>query len=144
MAGNLLFARLLRGDSTPPPSAPGEADLLSNDPLGAYRNAADALVTALRRPEALAETVALPFGQVSGVIAVHVRIVEVLVHGWDVAVATGQQPAMPQDLAEREIEFSVGLLEKLPSGRMPFAPPQPVPDDAPAMDRLVALVGRRV
>ena len=35
-------------------------------------------------------------------------------------------------------------MERLPPDRTPFGPPQPVADDAPAIDRLAALLGRAV
>jgi len=69
--------------------------------------------------------------------------VETLVHGWDLARATGQPLAFPDEIVEVEIEISRKLLDGLPPGRSSFAPPQPVADDAPAIDRLAALLGRR-
>jgi uncharacterized protein (TIGR03086 family) len=69
--------------------------------------------------------------------------VETLVHGWDLATATGQRlPGSADALAEGVLDFSRALLARLPEGRHPFAPPRPVADDAPALDRLVALLGR--
>jgi hypothetical protein len=35
-------------------------------------------------------------------------------------------------------------MARLPPDRTPFAPPQDVTDDAPALDRLAALLGRTV
>jgi hypothetical protein len=65
------------------------------------------------------------------------------VHSWDLARATGQPTTgLPEDLAEQELSFSRVQLEKLPPGRSPFAPPQPVQQGAPAIDRLAGLLGR--
>ena len=72
----------------------------------------------------------------------HLRVVEMLVHGWDLARATGRQLAVPEELAVAELAFSRDLLGRLPAGRTPFAPSQPVADDAPALDRLAAQLGR--
>jgi uncharacterized protein (TIGR03086 family) len=74
----------------------------------------------------------------------HLRITELLVHGWDVADATGQVVLFPDDLAAQEVAFSQAKLADLPPDRRPFDPPQPIADDAPAIDRLVACLGRRV
>ena len=74
----------------------------------------------------------------------HLRIVEALVHGWDLARATGQPAEFPDDLPERELTFTRGKLADLPPDGRPFAPPRPVADDAPAIDRLAACLGRRV
>jgi uncharacterized protein (TIGR03086 family) len=73
---------------------------------------------------------------------VHLRTVETLVHGWDLARAVGRPAPFPEELAEGELAFSRDLLDRLPAGRTPFGPPQPVADDAPALDRLAALLGR--
>ena len=64
-------------------------------------------------------------------------------HGWDLARATGQPAEFPDDLPERELTFTRGKLADLPPDRRPFAPPRPVADDAPAIDRLAACLGRR-
>jgi hypothetical protein len=47
-------------------------------------------------------------------------------------------------VAERAITDSLALMERLPPERTPFGPPQRVADDAPAIDRLAALLGRSV
>ncbi len=116
-----------------------EADLFS-----AYRGSGLALLDAVRRPGALEMVVTVPFGSVTGAVAVHLRVTELLVHGWDLAQATGRPIAFPEDLAERALRFSQSALTKLPPGRAPFAPPAPVPDDAAAIDRLAACLGRQV
>ena len=80
---------------------------------------------------------------VPAAVALHLRLTELLVHGWDLAIATGQPTVgLPEDVAEQELAFSRHQLTQLPPGRMPFAPPQPVDQDAPAIDRLAALLGR--
>jgi hypothetical protein len=68
----------------------------------------------------------------------------VLVHGWALAKATGPSVEFPADLAEQELAFSQAALEQLPPDRRPFAPPQPVGQDASAIERLVACLGRSV
>jgi uncharacterized protein (TIGR03086 family) len=139
VGGNRGFAAVLTGEPRPEHAA----DQLGGDPLGAYRQSGEALVEAFSRPGTMETTVTLPAGTVAGAVAVHLRLTEILVHGWDLARATGQQVGdLPADLAEQELEFSLIQLEKLPPGRHPFAPPRPVSDGAPAIDRLAALLGR--
>ena len=53
---------------------------------------------------------------------------------------TGRRAAA--DLAEQELGFSRIQLDKLRQRPAPVRPPQPIPDDAPASDRLAALLGR--
>lgn len=82
--------------------------------------------------------------QLSAAVALHLRITELLVHGWDLARATDQVVTFPEDLAGQELAFTRVALADIPPGRRPFAPPEPVADDAPAIDRLAACLGRTV
>lgn len=59
-------------------------------------------------------------------------------------MATGQRAQFPADLAEASLAFTRPMLAQIPAGRTPFGPAQAVSDDAPAIDRLVACLGRRV
>lgn len=142
VGGNRLFATVLCGGSMPPLSVRSAVDHLDADPVAAYRHAAAVLTEALEQPGVLEQTFTLPIGAVPGIAALHLRIVETLVHGWDIAQATDQAPAFPDDLAQQELHFTVDRLTDLPPGRTPFGPPQPVDDDAAAIDRLAALLGR--
>lgn len=136
VGGNHLFANALRGEEL---AAPASSD---GDPLVAYQDSASALRTAFGEPGALDRVITVPFGTVPGMVALHLRIIEALVHGWDLARATGQPAAFPDDLAEQDLAFTRDKLADIPPGHSPFGPPQPVDDDAPAIDRLVACLGR--
>ena len=139
--GNRLFATALRGEPSPPAEP---SDVLGDDPVAAFRLASAEMLEALRQPGAMQRTVTVPFGTVPVGLAVHLRNTELLVHGWDLARATGQPTRFPEEVAEQEIQFSRGALGQIPPGRTPFGAPQPVADDAPAIDRLAALLGRQV
>jgi uncharacterized protein (TIGR03086 family) len=144
VTGNYLFARILRGTPLPQArdavlAAPPAADLAVS-----YRDAAADLLAAFSGPGALEQVVTIPVGTMPGAAAAHIRMVEMLVHGWDLAEATGQATAYPDDLVEQELAFTRPQLAALPPDRSPFAPPQPVADDAPAILRLVACLGRPV
>ena len=102
------------------------------------------MLGAFREPGALDRIVTVPFGTVPGMVALHLRITEFLVHGWDLARATGQPVIAPDDLAAQELAFSRSMLAKIPPDRRPFAPPQPVAGLAPAIDQLAACLGRDV
>ncbi|HLZ28675.1 MAG TPA: TIGR03086 family metal-binding protein [Chloroflexota bacterium] len=141
VAGNNAFARILRGDPPAPASLPPAS---GPEFVSAYRASGAALLGAFREPGVLQQVVTVPIGAVPGIVALHLRVTEALVHGWDVARAIGHPAPFPDDLAEQELAFSRAKLGDLPPGRSPFAPPQPVAADAPAIDRLVALLGRSV
>jgi uncharacterized protein (TIGR03086 family) len=145
VGGNRLFARVLNGEPLPPREELGRRageDQLGEDPGAAYRSSADQLRAAFAVPGVLDRVVSVPVGDLPGIAALHLRVVETLVHGWDLATATGRPAPFPDELAAAELRFSEDLLQRLPEGRHPFAPSQPVGDDAPALDRLVALLGR--
>lgn len=81
--------------------------------------------------------------QVAGASAVN----EVVVHGWDLAVATGQsfpgdEPALAEPLGVA-YAWVRSVAEQNPDGTPGlFGPAVPVPDDAPLMHRLLGLTGR--
>ncbi|MER7727506.1 TIGR03086 family metal-binding protein [Streptomyces sp. NPDC096323] len=104
--------------------------------------ALDEMAAAWRSPEAWqgmtrAGSVELP-GKVAGMVALN----ELVLHGWDLARATGQ-PYRAEDAHLRStMALLAGLGDNPPPGS-PFGPPVPVPDDAPLLDRAVARGGRR-
>ena len=145
VGGSRLCTRVLRGEPLPTLDqlgGRGHEDQLGNDPVAAYRTSSDDLLEALLTPGVLERAHTLPVGTLPGPAVVHVRTVETLVHGWDLARATSRQMPFPDELADHELTFSRDLLGHLPEGRQPFGPSRPVADDAPAIDRLAALLGR--
>ena len=139
VSGNLLFAALVRGEPWP---ARG-ADHLGGDPLTAFQQAAVQLQAAFAAPGVLELIYTAPFGTGPGAALLHVRIVEALVHGWDLARATGQQAAFPDDVAERALAAAKQQLISRPEGTgAPFGAEVPVAEDAPAIDRLAGFLGQ--
>lgn len=78
-------------------------------------------------------------GEATGMFALD----EVLVHGWDLAVASGQSFEIDTRLVQANYEFVHALVSGAPDG-IPglFGPPVPVPDGASWLDRLIGLTGR--
>jgi uncharacterized protein (TIGR03086 family) len=140
VGGNVVFTVALHGQ----PTASGPPAERSGDLASQYERSVRELVQAFRQPGTLERMVSVPFGSVPGTVALHLRITELLVHGWDLARATGQAVVFPDDVAEQELAFSRVALKDVPPGRRPFAPPEPVADDAAAIDRLAAWLGRNV
>jgi uncharacterized protein (TIGR03086 family) len=74
-----------------------------------------------------------------GVVALN----EVLVHGWDLAAATGQPYRADPASAERCLAFTLDVAANAPEVRSGmFGPVVPVPDDAPVLERLLGQTGR--
>jgi uncharacterized protein (TIGR03086 family) len=72
-----------------------------------------------------------------------VALNEVLIHGWDLAVATGQDYRADPVSAQACLEFGQGFAAAAPEARDEmYGPEVPVPDDAPVFDRLLGQTGR--
>ncbi|MBQ0905556.1 TIGR03086 family metal-binding protein [Micromonospora sp. U21] len=125
------------------PGGPGESTMASLDP--GWRTILpaqlDQLAAAWRVPsawtgEAAAGGVVLP-AEVMGLFALN----EVLVHGWDLARATGQA----YDVDPRTVEWVHGLVSQQASSEGTpglFGPSIVVSADAALLDRVVGLTGR--
>jgi uncharacterized protein (TIGR03086 family) len=117
----------------------------ADDPAAAHRAAADAAVRAFGAPDARQRSLVLPVGEVSGEAALGLALTDAVVHGWDLAKATGQDTTIDESLATMllaGLEQSITADMRQPGGPV-FAPPVPVDAGRPAGDRLVAFLGRR-
>ena len=124
------FAATARGEeaSLPSPSPPAR---IGDDPVAAYARIRDDTIRAYSGPGAVEKT-----GPLLGI-----AFVDQLVHGWDLAQATGQDATMPEDLAGAAFAMIDGRLTD--DNRGPgFKPAVAVPDDASAQDKLLAYTGR--
>jgi uncharacterized protein (TIGR03086 family) len=103
-----------------------------------------ALADAWRDPPAwsgmtMAGGIDLP-GELAGIIALD----ELVVHGWDVARASGQDFEADReslDAVHGFVEQFSGAGQEAAREGM-FGPEVPVPDDAPLLDRIIGLTGR--
>lgn len=111
------------------------------DSAGFTANAA-ALTAAFSQDGALERIVEDRLGPIPGQVLLNILIMENLAHGWDLGRAAGQAPVFDPAVAERTIGFVHLMRPRVPPHLRQFAEPQPVPGGAPALDRLVALLGR--
>jgi len=144
--GNVIFATIATGERTPGPITPEEraVDRLGADPAAGFRATGKVMHDAFLTPgflEGRFETQVM--GEQSGTTMVHMRMNELLVHGWDLARGTGQPADLPEDLAEDALTLVRTRLADRPRQGMPFDAPKPVADDAPVIDRLAAFLGRQ-
>jgi uncharacterized protein (TIGR03086 family) len=144
--GNAVFAGVADGTRPSGPVTPEEraVDRLGDDPAAGFRASGRAMHEAFLRPGFLDAQVETPMmGLQQGPTIVHMRINELLIHGWDLARATGQSADLPEDLAEGALRLWQTRLADRPREGMPFDTPKEVADDAPAIDRLAAFLGRQ-
>ncbi len=114
--------------------SPGEPP---DDPVSALRVGA---VRVLRASAAL-RTVGVGDRRLPGDLLTGAGALEVAVHGWDIAQATGERRAVPPVLAGDLLAVAPLVLPE-PRGPLFADPVDPAPD-APPGERLVALLGRR-
>jgi uncharacterized protein (TIGR03086 family) len=135
---NRVFAAMLAGERPP-----ARSELEPQELLSAYRDTSQELLAAFREPGVLERSFQSPMGAATGAERLSIRLYDLLAHGWDVAKATEQVAALPEDAAEAALAF-VGnqLTDEARPGR--FAPAQPTPQDASSVERLVAFLGRSV
>jgi len=144
--GTLWLAdALFTGQAPRYPMAPGglpAADPGGDDPVAAYAEASAAALAAAGAGDALTRVHATPLGDMPGPVLAGFTTLDITVHGWDLARATGQ----PADLDGRLAAHVLGFAEQAvtPDTRAPrIGPAVPVPDDAPVTQRLVAFLGRQ-
>jgi uncharacterized protein (TIGR03086 family) len=105
-----------------------------------WDEAATASTDAVVEPGARDRTVALSRGATPAEQYLTEMTMDLIVHAWDLGKAIGYGQGLPADLAEFGYEQARGWGDVSGSGY--FHAPVPVPDDAPAEDKLVGLTGR--
>ncbi|MGW7273505.1 TIGR03086 family metal-binding protein [Streptomyces sp. NPDC054864] len=101
----------------------------------------DELTEAWRDPAAYEGMTRAGGVDLPGAVAGAVAMDELVVHGWDVARATGQAYA-PDEASLRVAQGLLTPQEGDDSGNSLFGAVVPVPDDAPLLDRVIGLSGR--
>jgi uncharacterized protein (TIGR03086 family) len=141
VAGNLWAAELAAGGTIDGVGSRLDGDLLGDDPAAAYSASASAAAAVFRQPGALDTLCAVSYGPVPGAVYAGHRFLDVLVHGWDLAVATGQDYAMDPELMQACQQIIEPQLDAFRSAGA-LASPVAVPADASAQVRFLAVLGR--
>jgi uncharacterized protein (TIGR03086 family) len=141
VSGNLWAAELAAGRTIEDVGDRLDGDVLGPDPVGSYAASAKAAAAAFRAPGALNAPCAVSYGPVPGSVYAGHRFIDVLIHGWDLAAATGQDTALDATLVQDCREVIEPQLEAF-RGAGAFAGPLPVPAGATGQTRLLAMLGR--
>jgi uncharacterized protein (TIGR03086 family) len=118
-----------------------DGDVLGDDPAATYDASAVVAAAVFREPGAMERPCAVSYGPVPGEVYCGHRLIDVLVHGWDVAEGTGQDTRLPPDLVAACLEV-VEPQATLLAGTGAFHTDVEVPD-VPPQTRLLAFLGRR-
>ena len=132
---NLRFAAAVVGGAS---SSDLPDDLLGADPAEAYQSATAAVTTAMSADGAAEQM--LPNGMTVEMMY-QIVVTEQVLHGWDLAKATGQGTDLDPDLVAITHGI-VGPAIEAGLGADAYATAIDVSDDASAQQRLLALVGR--
>lgn len=136
VGSNQFFAASARGE------APPQGDPVIDDAVAAYRESAAAVLEAYGAPGVYDQMMATPTGEMPGAVLYSIAASEQLLHGWDLAKATGQDTALDPELAVAFDQMIRPNIDNAVEGGF-YGPSVQVDDGASAGDKLVALVGRR-
>ncbi len=139
----LTLAFRMAADKTVPGGAP-QADPanLAADWRTRLPEQLDALVTAWREPGAWDGMAEAGGVQMPAPVMAVVALDELVVHGWDLAAATGQAYRPDEESVRRCLGFAESVGDDPEARAGLYGPVVPVPADAPALDRLLGATGR--
>ncbi len=137
------FAAAARKDIGPLTATPPESTAFDLPPDWRTQLPArlDELVSAWREPQAWEGQTQVGGVHLPGAVTGQFGLNELVIHGWDLARATGQQYD-PGDAGAR-VSYDLMSASADPATRPPiFGPVVPVPAEAPWLDRAVGMSGR--
>jgi uncharacterized protein (TIGR03086 family) len=134
IGGATAFAAAYRQEPAPTP------DL--SDVMAGFGPALENLFSAVTAPGALDKTIAAPMGDVPGDTFARFIVLDGLIHGWDLATATGQPYNPPDELVAEVEAFARQAVDPLRDGQT-FADAVEPAADATPIERLAAYTGRR-
>ncbi len=116
-----------------------DGDLVGSDPVGAWERAAAKSRAAWETAD-LAGTARFSFGEAPLTEYADQMLVDLTVHGWDLARATGQDETFDPAAVERSLAYARANVGRW-DGLGIVAPPVPTTSDDPG-EQLVCLTGR--
>jgi uncharacterized protein (TIGR03086 family) len=135
IGGATTFAAAFRGVEAAPPD--------TGDVLEQFGPVLTDLVTAIREPGALDQTIQTPMGEMPAEAFARFIVVDGLVHGWDLAQATGQPYDPPEALVTEVDAFARQAIPQAARDGDTFAEEVDAPPSATPIERLVAFTGRQ-
>ncbi|GAA1674364.1 hypothetical protein GCM10009745_16750 [Kribbella yunnanensis] len=135
---NLIWGGLAQGT---PPSTAHTDDHLGDNHITAFETAVAEARESFQQPGLLDRS----FGPAPGRRLVEQLLIELLVHGWDLATALGHDRDLVPDLARAALPVVREIYGDLPrTAGGSIAAAQAAPDDASDLDRVAAFLGRRI
>ena len=138
ISGNYWVAPLVAGKTIDEVGDSLDRDFSIED----YDASAKEADAAFSGPGAMQKPVAVSYGPVPAEVYAGHRFLDVLVHGWDLAKATGQDATLDPELVDACFEVIAPQMDLLKASGM-FGTEVEVADDAGAQTKLLAVLGRR-
>jgi uncharacterized protein (TIGR03086 family) len=133
---------LVQGSSVADVGDRFDGDQMGDDPVATWNAALRASSDAFGAAGALDGKVLLSSGDKAVGEYCWEMTTDALIHSWDLARGIGADEALDAELVELVYERTFPVAEHLQETGL-FAPPVPVPDDAPLQTKLLAIFGRR-
>ena len=140
VAGNLWAGELAGGRTIADVGSALDGDVVGADPIASYDASVEVATSAFEAPGALDAPCAVSYGPVPGSVYAGHRFIDVLIHGWDLASATGQPSDLDQQLVDACWEVVRPQLALLQGSGM-FGS-DPVDHDTMSQAGLLAALGR--
>lgn len=141
VSGNHWAAQLGAGATIDGVGSRFDGDQLGDDPLGSYDRSAEAAAAVFEAEGALEAPSAVSYGPVPGSVYAGHRFVDVVVHGWDLAVATGQDTTLDPELVTGCLAVIRPQLADLQASGA-FGPTVPVDPSYDPQTQLLTMLGR--
>ncbi len=133
------FAYRFRGREVPEIKAP---PVYGRVPAAEFRKTMDDLLDAVCSPGAMERTISAPNGEMPGSVFARFVAFDGLVHGWDLAMATGLSYDLPAAVIDSVDEFARGAISAEMRDGDTFKDPTTPPERAGQLERLIAFSGR--
>jgi uncharacterized protein (TIGR03086 family) len=142
VSGNLWAAELGSGRTIEEVGNRLDGDVLGDDALAAYDASANAATATFGAPGALDAPCAVSYGPVPGSVYAGHRFIDVLIHGWDLATATGQDATLDPELVDAAYRLLQDQADMVRASGM-FGEDILVPVGVGPQTQLLAFIGRK-
>lgn len=143
MVGTLRAAVAIAEGSTPQYDPTNPPPVIGDHPVAVFGAAADAALATYRQPGLLAKEIDSPAGRLPASQFLHFPMMDMWVHSWDLAKATGQTV----DFDDAITGYMLGFCQQAFGQQRPpehvIGPAVVVPESAPLIDQLVGFTGRQ-
>jgi uncharacterized protein (TIGR03086 family) len=145
VGGGHMFASAFRGGPGPQMVEGAMPDIIGDRSPGEALAASCAdFGAAVAEAGAAERMVTLPFGEMPGEAVMRLAAADLVIHGWDLAQATGLPWAPDEELVTEALAFERQAVGPAMRGaNMPFGPELPASAGAAALEQLVAFSGRQ-